>query len=225
MPPPPPIPPTVFLDILQVVTNFIFFFPAVMCIRKRMFICAVAWVIAGSISFMYHLCKVESTTCFITHDDFRSLDHLHACVLILVVVFIVTSFLGALSVWIIIGLIFILYTFNWAFILLLGWDQIFIMHTFSAVYSIIILGILVYFFVNREIKTNGHKTWRPALLHLTNGMNIDFFVIGFITTILGLLFFPFHKVFGQEMYPVTHSFWHIFVAVGTGIMLLALKPN
>jgi len=214
----------VLLDVFEIGSNFIILLPIVILFNSRMVVYTIAWIIATISSLIYHLCRIDESNCFVSLDQVRSLDHLHASLLLIIGALTLVHFIEIIPVYIEIIIIVSSYIINLILVLVFWLKLIYVVHIVSVIYAITILITTPIYFVRRYSFENG-VTRKMAFTKMINKIRSrKAFLFGFTIGIIGFLCFIITPFFDNDiLYQILHSFWHLLTSIGYTIVVLAIK--
>jgi len=106
-----------------------------------------------------------------------------------------------------------------------GLDVIYvIMLVYTIMIFIVAAAVLVMRYFNHKVMVRHHKY--DMLSMIRKRVKGVWYVSGiFIMCYSLLVFFPFHLIVGEQVYPISHGFWHLGVGIGVSFVFYSMHDH
>lgn len=217
-------------QVLVVLSNLSFFSLVVITFLECMFFDSLLWIVMLGVSFLYHLCGLSSSACFLyTYDTIRMVDHLMSSAMIFVLVLYISYYVhcpkNRVRRYIEVIVTFLVSAaINWPFVFIYG--HIALIHQIVLVIAVpfVLCAVIAYryYCLKKIVLIAVHKADTPynmKYVFKSRKKNV-LLIVSLLFIFLGWALFILPHFLGYSCYLYTHTFWHLFLAFG--ISLLAI---
>jgi len=211
-----------FFDVLTILTNALFAAPVVLSWIYGLYMQTVLWIVVFVASMLYHLCFEEVHSCVADPFLLESIDTVFAMTGFFVCVLMLLYFMMDFHMIRDITVVLAFHCVLVIIVIITGSTFSIPSLAFTALFIVAFIAVVVSLFLHRNRR---HKGKGRVLRAFSERVDPWWYVSGLFCGTVGLAFFPLHLLIGDEYYPVTHSFWHIFLIAGISLVTHAVRGH
>ncbi len=209
----------VVLDVFQAMTilsNVLYALPAVMCLVYGMYVHAATLLFVLLASTLYHMCQTSSGYCIASFDVMLSIDSSFAITGVFLFCVLLVYFLVDINIGVELAIVMVFHVCVTVLIFVTG--NLFSPASlgFIVVYTLVTVATLVWLYWHRDRKIG---------LAFVNRVAVVPYVLGVLCSAISIVFYYLPEMVGYASYPVFHTMWHVFTAIGITFVMYSIRPR